>query len=84
MVATYYTRTGELDVDPVTEELLVGAVRRTIVGTRSLWNLAHGADPRRTPNSLCGRCTLLPECEPGQTRVERSEAAWARGPDDGR
>jgi hypothetical protein len=84
VVATYYTRTGELDVDPVTEELLVGAVRRTIVGTRSLWNLAHGAVPRRTPNSLCGRCTLLPECEPGQARVERSEAAWARGPEDGR
>lgn len=83
VVATYYTRTGELDVDPVTEELLVGAVRRTIVGTRSLWNLAHGANPRRTPNSLCGRCTLLPDCEPGQARVERSEAAWARGPEDG-
>ena len=82
VVATYYTRTGELDVDPVTEELLVGAVRRTIVGTRSLWNLAHGAVPRRTPNSLCGRCTLLSECEPGQARVERSEAAWARGPED--
>jgi hypothetical protein len=84
VVATYYTRTGELDVDPVTVELLVGAVRRTIVGTRSLWNLAHGAVPRRTPNSLCGRCTLLPECEPGQTRVERSEAAEARGPEDSR
>jgi len=83
VVATYYTRTGELDVDPVTEELLVGAVRRTIVGTRSLWSLAHGSIPRRTPNSLCGRCTLLPECEPGQARVERSEAAWARGPEDG-
>ena len=29
VVATYYTRTGELDVDPVTEELLVAAGRRT-------------------------------------------------------
>ena len=28
VVATYYTRTGELDVDPVTEELLVAAARR--------------------------------------------------------
>ena len=41
VVATYYTRTGELDVDPVTEELLVDAARRTAVGTRLLWDLAH-------------------------------------------
>ncbi len=72
VVATYYTRTGELDVDPVTEELLVASARRTVAGTRSLRNLANGAEPRRTPNGLCGRCVLLPECEPGQARVEVS------------
>jgi hypothetical protein len=82
VVATYYTRTGELDVDPVTDELLVGAVRRTIAGTRSLWNLAHGAKPRRTPNSLCGRCVVLPDCDVGQTRVELSGVDEARGPRD--
>jgi hypothetical protein len=36
VVATYYTRTGELDVDPVTDELLLGACRRTVDGVRSL------------------------------------------------
>ena len=36
VVATYYTRTGELDVDPVTEELLVAASRRTLAGIRAL------------------------------------------------
>jgi hypothetical protein len=70
VVATYYTRTGELDVDTVTEELLVTAARRTVAGTQSLWNLANGSEPRRTPNSLCGLCVVLPECEPGRTRVE--------------
>jgi hypothetical protein len=36
VVATYYTRTGELDVDPVTEELLVAASQRTLAGIRAL------------------------------------------------
>ena len=33
VVATYYTRTGELDVDPVTEELLMGACQAHPVGS---------------------------------------------------
>jgi hypothetical protein len=32
VVATYYTRTGELDVEPVTEDLLMGAAVRTLQG----------------------------------------------------
>ena len=35
-VATYYTRTGELDVDPVSDDLLVAAARRTVDGVRSM------------------------------------------------
>jgi hypothetical protein len=35
-VATYYTRTGELDVDPVSDELLASAARRTVAGIRAL------------------------------------------------
>jgi hypothetical protein len=31
-VATYYSRTGELDVDPVSDELLASAARRTLAG----------------------------------------------------
>ena len=42
VVATYYTRTGELDVDPVTEDLLVAASRRTLAGTRVLMQRAKG------------------------------------------
>jgi hypothetical protein len=33
-VASYYTRTGELDVDPVSDELLASAARRTRAGIR--------------------------------------------------
>jgi hypothetical protein len=65
LVATYYTRTGELDVDPVTEELLFAAARRALAGTRSLWNVARGSDPLRT--NLCPRCSS----DPGV--VERSQ-----------
>ncbi len=81
VVATYYTRTGELDVDPVTEELLVAAARRTAAGARALWNLARGAEPRRSPSYLCGRCVLLPDCEPGRTRPARPGAGRARRPE---
>ena len=66
VVATYYTRTGELDVDPVSGELLVAAARRTLTGIRLLRELASGAEPRRTPNGLCGSCAALPECDPGR------------------
>ena len=59
-VATYYARTGELDVDPVTDELLVAAARRTAVGARRLVDLAGGIEPDRGPGPLCGRCSILP------------------------
>jgi hypothetical protein len=42
-VATYYTRTGELDVDPVSDELLASAARRTLAGIGALGRM--GADP---------------------------------------
>ncbi len=69
VVATYYTRTGELDVDPVSEDLLVGAARRTLAGIRLLRDLSTGADPRRTPNGLCGLCAALPDCGVGQRHL---------------
>jgi hypothetical protein len=69
VVATYYTRTGELDVDPVTEELLIDAARRTAVGTRRLWDLAHGSTAGRSPNHLCRTCVARPDCGPGRTAV---------------
>jgi hypothetical protein len=69
VVATYYTRTGELDVDPVTEDLLTAAVRRTLTGIRMLQSLADGSEPRRSPNSLCGSCSAWTDCSEGQQRT---------------
>ncbi|HEX3840308.1 MAG TPA: hypothetical protein VHU85_05925 [Acidimicrobiales bacterium] len=45
-VATYYSRTGELDVDPVSDELLASAARRTAAGIRALGEQAiASSDP---------------------------------------
>ena len=70
VVATYYTRTGELDVDPVTDELLVGAARRTLTGARLLRRQADGAEPGRGPNPLCAGCSVLPACDLGPWSVD--------------
>ncbi len=69
MVATYYSRTGELDVEPVSEELLLAAARRARAGIDALRRLADGAEPVRTPNPLCSWCEALPACAPGQRRA---------------
>jgi len=68
-IATYYTATGELDAEVVTEDVLVGAVPRVLAGAVALCRLAGGAEPRRTPNGLCAWCGDLPVCEAGQERA---------------
>jgi hypothetical protein len=77
-VATYYTRTGELDVDPVSEELLVGAARRTLAGTRLLWKLSSGSDCGRTPSAPCGAAVARTETTVGGTRRDGHAGARAR------
>jgi hypothetical protein len=61
VVATYYTRTGELDVDPVTEELLVAAGRRTLIGARVLQASEHRTEVPAVPAGLCCLCERLPQ-----------------------
>jgi hypothetical protein len=68
-IATYYTRTGELDAEPVTDDVLVGALQRVLAGTVRLCRLARGIEPARTPNALCAWCSDLPQCPPGQARA---------------
>ncbi len=56
-VAAYYTRTGELDVEPVTHDLLVEAARRCLAGIRAL---AGVADNSVTDGTWCAACAALP------------------------
>lgn len=83
-IATYYSSTGELDAEQVGEDVLLGAMQRTLTGARRLCRIAGGAEPRRTPNPLCAWCAELPGCPPGQERAQSRvpKAAGERGGDD--
>jgi hypothetical protein len=58
-VATYYSRTGELDVEPVTPELLVGAARRCLAGIRAMGPAAGDHGPS-TADGYCAACLEHP------------------------
>jgi len=77
--ATYYAGRGDLDVEPVSEELLVASLERVITGTERLCRLAAGQPPVARPNPLCAWCEGLAGCEAGQrstgTKVARNAAA---------
>ena len=75
-VGTFYTAGGELDVEPVGRDALLGALHRVVAGTRRLLRLAAGEAAVPTPNPLCGWCPGLVGCEPGLARV----AETAGGP----
>jgi hypothetical protein len=79
-VATYYTRTGELDVDPVTEEHLVAAACRVGAGLRRLSEPAEGAEPDGQPRSRPARAVRSfgrsdGEVGPGGHDMERRAVA---------
>jgi hypothetical protein len=80
-VATYYTRTGELDVDPVTEEHLVAAACRAGAGVRRLGEPAEGAEPDGQPRWSRPARAARPvggtegEAGPGYHDVERRAVA---------
>jgi hypothetical protein len=57
VVATYFTRTGEIDVDPVTPELLVAAARRCVDGMRALSAPDVDRTVGRDVHPYCAGCT---------------------------
>ncbi|HAM01707.1 MAG TPA: hypothetical protein DCQ30_05705 [Acidimicrobiaceae bacterium] len=74
-IATFYTATGELDVEPVGRDALTSALHRVLAAGQRLCRLAAGAEPQRTPNPLCSHCTGLPACPPGRQRVDAASRA---------
>jgi hypothetical protein len=64
VVATYYTRTGELDVDPVSEDLLFAAARRTAEGLRRMYRPTAEELASLGPDRRCSACSLLDERDP--------------------
>ena len=71
-VATYYTRTGDLDLEAVDAGVLTDVLARVLEGAVRLTRLAVGVAPSPTPNPLCAWCVGLPRCEPGQGRAGSS------------
>lgn len=65
-VATYYTGSGELDVETVGEDTLIAAVQRLLAAVTRLCRLAAGAEPARVPGPLCPWCPALDGCGPGR------------------
>lgn len=59
-VATYYTRTGELDVDPVTADLLVAAARRCRAGLDGMLGSGAGGRNFGAPGIWCVACSDEP------------------------
>lgn len=60
-VATYYSRTGELDVEPVTHELLFESARRCLAGTRAMVGSASESEV----GTWCPTCARLPRSAVG-------------------
>ena len=64
-VATYYSRTGELDVDPVDHEYLVAGAHRCLAAVRVLL----GREPAPSDGSMCAACR-------GYSAGHRSSPRW--------
>jgi hypothetical protein len=79
-VATFYTADGELDVEPVGRDALLGALHRVVGGTVRLCRLAAGVVPARTPNPLCAWCAGLSACDPGRRAVAEGRSGERGAP----
>ena len=83
-VATYYARTGELDVDPVTPGLLAAAARRCLAGIRAMAVIDQGMS--EADSSLCAGCIEasfrndVPEIAPPTLLVPAVEGVRVEAP----
>ena len=78
-VATYYTKTGELDVDPVDSDLLAAAARRCLAGIRAMDSLSRGEEPEGTGSESCTMCALGLASEPDLATVPIGAISNAAG-----
>ena len=78
-VATFYSAGGELDVEPVGRDALLGALHRVVAATLRLLRLAAGGEPEPSPNPLCGWCPALAGCAPGLARTAEAGAPAGAG-----
>jgi hypothetical protein len=83
-VATYYSRTGELDVDPVDDEYLVGGAHRCVAAVRVLLGTAEAPSDGATCagcRTLLRRPSVVVPVEPAGAIVGPTAAGRVGGPD---
>jgi hypothetical protein len=74
-VASYYLESARWKAEDITEELLVGAVRRVIGGATKLTDLLLGErQPTLTPGPACSYCPLKAECPGALEWAEHRES----------
>lgn len=77
-VATSYLESGEIHVEPVTEEMLETAVARTVDGVERIVAVRFGGDePVLRPSPSCRWCPVLDACDVGRAHLAaEDELAW--------
>ena len=79
LLATFYVDAGRVQTEPVDEQLLETATRRTIAGVKRLAELRRGDGvAQRVPGPPCRWCSIASDCEPGQRWLEEQDesAGW--------
>lgn len=70
LLATYYLDEGRFHTESVSEDLLYGAVARTVDGTTRAVALRNGElEPALRPGPACRWCRLLDDCDRGQAHL---------------
>ena len=66
-IGSFYVADGRIEHEPVTDDVLDSAARRTVDGIRRIVELASGGrEPTREPGPRCRWCPISEDCEPGQ------------------
>lgn len=66
-IGSFYVAEGRIEHEPVTDDVLASATRRTIDGIGRMLQLASDDhEPTRTPGHRCRWCPISADCEPGQ------------------
>ena len=73
-IGSFYVAEGRIEHEPVTQDALASALRRTIDGIHSLMELASGErEPALQPGPRCRWCLISNDCGPGQQWLTGSE-----------
>lgn len=77
LLVSYYLESGTPRTEPVTEDVLWAAVRRTADAITRICRLRDSdTTPERSAGPACTFCPLKDECDPGIAYLAERQAAW--------